>query len=112
MSVIAVDFDGCIHDPFNRLPKYKMGQPIPGAAQAISRLQTMGHEIIVFPTWADNQQRRKAIVDWLNYFGVPFDDITSVKPEADLYIDNNAYRFTGDWEKALMDIEGLLWVSR
>lgn len=105
---IAVDFDGTIHDPFNVRKGYKMGQPIPGAAQSLSRLQTMGHEIIIFPTWADTQERRKALVDWLHYFGVPFDDITSVKPEADLYIDNNAYRFTGDWKQAQLDIEGLL----
>lgn len=70
-----------------------MGVPIVAAPQALQKLKEMGHEIIIFPTWADNQQRRKAIVDWLNYFNVPFDDITSVKPEADLYVDNNGYRF-------------------
>ena len=101
---IAVDFDGTIHDPFNKLPKYKMGQPMPGAAQTISDLQKLGHEIIIFPTWADNQQRRKAIVDWLTYFSVPFDDITSVKPDADIYLDNRALHFT-NWEQALKDIQ-------
>lgn len=105
---IALDFDGTVHDPFNVKKPYKMGQPIPGAAAAVDRLQRLGHEIIIFPTWADNEQRRRAIVDWLTYFGVPFDDITSVKPDADLYIDNNAYRFTGDWKQAIEDIEKLI----
>lgn len=97
---IAIDLDGTIHDPFNVNKGYKMGQPIPGATQAIKYLQDRGHEIIIFPTWADNQQRRKAIVDWLTYFQVPFDDITSVKPDADFYIDNNAIRFES-WAQTL-----------
>lgn len=77
-----------------------MGQPIGGAREALELLKSQGHEIIIFPVWADNQQRRKAIVDWLNYFHIPFDDITSVKPDVDFYIDNNAVRFTS-WASTL-----------
>ena len=104
---IAIDFDGVIHDPKNRLKGYKMGQPIPGAPTFIKSLHDAGHYIIIFPVWADSQQRRQALVDWLNYFKVPFDDITSIKPDADLYIDNNGYRFDGDWAKAFAFVESL-----
>lgn len=97
---IAIDFDGTIHCPNNRLEGYKMGQPIQGAAEAIRQLRLQGHHIIIFPTWADTEKKRQAMVDWLTYFGVQFDDITSTKPEADLYIDNNGYRFDGNWEHA------------
>ena len=97
---LAIDFDGTIHNPTHRLPGYKMGQPMPGAAEAIRQLRLQGHEIIIFPTWADTQQKRQAIVDWLTYFGIEFDDITSTKPDAELYVDNNGYRFT-DWEHAM-----------
>lgn len=103
---IAIDFDSTIHDPQNRLNGYKMGQPILGAALSINQLRTEGHEIIIFPTWADNQQRRKAIVDWLTYFGVGFDDITSVKPDADVYLDDRAIRFT-NWDQAIKDLKHL-----
>lgn len=103
---IAIDLDGTIHDPFNRLPGYKMGQPIQGAAQAIKQLRDAGHEVIIFPTWADNQQRRQAIVNWLTYFQVPFDDITSVKPDAGAYVDNRAIRFI-NWEQTLKEIEDI-----
>lgn len=101
---IAIDFDGTIHDPFNRKEGYKMGQPIEGAAAAIKHLQDQGHEIIIFPTWADSEQHRRAIVDWLTYFSVPFDDITSVKPDADIYIDNRAIHF-GTWLQTLSDVQ-------
>lgn len=100
MARIAIDFDGTIHDPFNVKEGYKMGQPVPGAIEAVKRLKEQGHEIIIFPTWADNQQRRQALVNWLNYFQVPFDDITSVKPDVDFYIDNNAVRFE-NWAQTL-----------
>lgn len=103
---IAIDFDGTIHDPFNRKDGYKMGQPLQGAAQSIKQLRDAGHEVIIFPTWADNEQRRRAIVDWLTYFQVPFDDITSVKPVADIYLDDRAVRFIG-WDKAMVDIKRL-----
>jgi hypothetical protein len=106
MARIAIDFDSTIHDPFNVKKGYKMGQPIQGAAEAIRQLRLKGHEVIIFPTWADNQKRRQAIVDWLTYFGVEFDDITSVKPDADVYLDNRAIRFTS-WEQALQDIDRL-----
>lgn len=100
MAKIAIDFDSTIHDPFNVKKGYKMGQPVPGAVDALTYLKDQGHYIIIFPTWADNMQRRKAIVDWLNYFKVPFDDITSVKPDADLYIDNRGLRFE-TWAQSL-----------
>lgn len=98
---IAVDLDGTLHDPTNVKKGYKMGMPIPGAAEAIRQLRLQGHQIIIFPTWADTGQKRKAIIDWLTYFGIEFDDVTSTKPDCDLYIDNNAYRFDGSWDSAL-----------
>lgn len=103
---LAIDFDGVLHDPFNVQKGYKMGKPIPGSVDAIKYLKRQGHEITIFPTWADNQQRRKALVDWLNYFEIPFDDITSVKPEADFYIDNNAIRFDA-WAQTITDLQRL-----
>jgi hypothetical protein len=94
---IAIDFDSTIHNPFNKLKGYKMGQPIAGAVEAIQGLHKAGHTIIIFPVWADTEQKRQAIVDWLTYFKIPFDDVTSTKPDADVYIDDRAYRFE-NWQ--------------
>lgn len=103
---LAIDFDSTIHDPFTRNKGYKMGTPVDGAAESIRQLRLQGHYIIIFPTWADTEKKRQAIIDWLTYFGVEYDDVTSTKPEADVYLDNNALRFTS-WDKALRDITGL-----
>ena len=91
---IAIDFDDVLHNPKVVKPGYKMGTPIPGAKEALTLLKKQGHEIIIFPVWADTQERRKAITDWLKYFEIPFDDITSVKPDADIFLDDKAVRFT------------------
>ena len=103
---IAIDFDSTVHDPFTRNKGYKMGIPIEGAVEAIRQLRLAGNYIIIFPTWADSDKKRQAIVDWLTYFGVEFDDITSQKPEADVYLDDRGLRFTS-WDKALVDMARL-----
>ena len=103
---IAIDFDGTIHDPLNRRKGYKMGQPVDGAIEAVRQLSSRGHWIIIHPTWATTEKQRQAIVDWLTYFNVPYDDITSTKPEADLYVDNNGYRFE-NWLDTLKFIGGM-----
>lgn len=90
---LAIDFDGVIHDPYNVKKGYKMGQPVEGAAETIRQLHREGHTIVIFPVWADTEKKRQAIVNWLGYFQIPFDDVTSTKPDADVYIDNRGYHF-------------------
>ena len=97
---LAVDFDSVIHDPYNVRKGYKMGQPVAGAGEAIRQLKRQGHTIVIFPVWADTEKKRQAIVGWLTYFNVPFDDITSTKPDADVYVDDRGYRFVS-WEETV-----------
>lgn len=102
MSVLAIDFDGVLHDTTNVRPGYKMGIPIPGAKDAMEELHH-GNTIIIFTVWATSADKVKAISDWLHYFGIPYDRITAHKPAADVYLDNKAVRFS-NWTQALEDI--------
>lgn len=77
-----------------------MGAPIPGAFEALWKLKNDGAIIVIHSVWAGQEKQRRAIADWLNYFKMPYDFITNVKPDADLYVDNKGYRFT-DWEDTL-----------
>ena len=45
-------------------------------------------------------QRRIANItmDWLKKYKIPYDEIHFGKPWADIYIDDNAYRFV-EWDK-------------
>jgi DNA modification methylase len=103
--ILAVDFDGVLHDPNNVKEGYKMGLPVAGAAEAVAALHNAGHRIVVHTIWATTEAANKAIADWLGYFKIPYDVITSMKPKADLYIDDHGYHFT-DWKKTLEDING------
>ena len=95
-KVIAVDFDGVIHDFKNPVPGRRMGPPIQGAQDALNRLRAQGYEIVVFTVWGD-EKGQKTISDFMNYYDLPFDRITNIKPNADAYIDDKAVRFTS-WE--------------
>jgi hypothetical protein len=97
--IIAVDFDDTIHDTKNVSPGYKMGLPIPDAVEAMKELSKR-HTLIIHTVWAVDPRHRKAIEDWLKYFEVPFESITSQKPMADVYLDDKGMKFT-TWEEAL-----------
>lgn len=93
-----------IHDPHNKRPGYKLGQPIEGAVKALTILERAGHTIIIHTVWAANDHSIKTIKDWLSYFKIPYHEVTNIKPQADVYIDDKAIRFY-DWYKALEDID-------
>ena len=88
--VLAIDFDGVIIDPNNRKPGRRMGEPVEGAVQAITALKRAGHTIIIHTVRGD---RPSHVAEWLDYFMIPYDLITDVKPDAGLYLDDKAVRF-------------------
>lgn len=101
--LLAVDFDGVLHDPNNVKPGYKLGQPIEGAAESMAKLKNQGAIICIHSVWADTEQKCEAISKWLRHFEIPYDFITNKKPIAHVYLDDKAVRFTS-WEQALKDI--------
>lgn len=102
--LLAVDFDGVIHDPQNKKRGYKLGQPIEGVNRALHAYKNEGALITIHSVWADTDQKCRAISEWCRYFDIPYDFITNKKPIADAYIDNRAIRFI-DWEQTKRDIE-------
>ena len=95
--IIAVDFDGVIHDHKNPLPGKKMGMPIIGTKDGLEKLKSGGHEIIIYTARRDY----KPIMDFMNYYKLPFNLITSMKPKADWYIDDKAIRFNS-WSSLIL----------
>lgn len=97
---LAIDFDGVIHNPEDIEPGYKLGKPIAGAMDALWGLHNDGAIIVIHSVWADTEVKAQAIAKWCQYFKIPYDFITNKKPIADLYIDNNGYRFE-NWPATL-----------
>jgi hypothetical protein len=109
---IAIDFDGVLH-------RYSHGfgdgtiydPPVEGSAEALQALKAQGHKLYIFSVRtnkiyhkdaADQEQKMK---DWLQKYQIPFDRIWSFgKPLADIYIDDRAIGFRGNWQNTLQEV--------
>ena len=96
MKILAIDFDGVIHDFKHPIEGRRMGAPIQGTKETLDKFKLKGYKIIVFTVWGDTKGR-KTISDFMNYYKLPFDEVTNIKPQADYYIDDKAIKFE-NWE--------------
>ena len=116
LNNVAIDFDGVIHN-FDKgwHDGTCYGEPLPGSINAIKSLSKK-YNIIIFTAKAKKNRPLvngktgvELVEEWLEKYGlIDFvSEITSEKPRAKIYIDNNGYRFES-WEKTLNDIEEIL----
>lgn len=110
---LAIDFDGVIHTfdkGFHDGTCY--GDPIPGSLDAVKVL-SQRFRIIIFTAKAkpdrpliNGKTGTELVWEWLEKHGIAqyVHDITSEKPRALLYIDDNGYRFE-NWTDTLTFIE-------
>lgn len=112
---VAVDFDGVLH---GYSEGYKDGEiyddPVPGAAEAMQKLVDAGLEVVIFSTRnhdreVDGKQepnQRAEMEAWLDKHEIPYTRIHDEpgKPLCQLFIDDNCYRFEGDWDGAVDDV--------
>ena len=106
---LAIDFDGVIHNAdkgFHDGTCY--GDPLPGSLEALKTLAGK-YRIVIFTAKAkpnrplvDGKTGTQLVSEWLDKHGVLgfVAEITSEKPRAILYIDDNAYRFE-NWKDTL-----------
>jgi len=105
---IVIDLDGTICELKKDKQDYGRVKVNPGAVKKIKALKKAGHYIILqtarhMETCGFNQGRvvakiGKKTLDWLEKSKIPYDEIYFGKPNADIYIDDLAYKFTG-WEE-------------
>ena len=95
--ILAIDFDGVLCDNNNVRPGFTMGAPMEGAIEAMRTLKRQGDTLIIHTVRGGRPQH---VEDWLRHFGIPYDDITNIKPNAACFIDNNAIRFTS-WSQVM-----------
>lgn len=99
---LAIDFDGVIHNADKGwFDGTCYGEPLPGAIDAIKRLSE-DYTIIIFTAKArtdrplvNGKTGVMLVLEWLEKYNVSqyVSSITAEKPRADLYIDDNGYRF-------------------
>lgn len=102
-KTIAVDFDGVIHSYLSpwTSPECISDPPVPGALsflqEAVARF-----DVVIFSVRAQHETGVRAIAWWLVHHGLPQDvvaqlRITHEKPKAIVYLDDRAWRFTGQF---------------
>ncbi len=109
---VCLDLDGTLTERVGHIEA--LGAVLPGARQAVEALRRRGYRIIVHTARPSVQAER--IREHLDGQGVPVDGVNAdpraawetTKPLADLYIDDRALRFRGDWSATLREAEALL----
>lgn len=118
-KTICVDFDGVIaqYDEFKGNDIF--GDPIDGVQSAMEVLKKKGFTIIIFTTRTASSKLKK----YLNDNHITYDYINenpdqpkgsnSGKPIADIYLDDRAICFKGNWKYALESIASFIpWNSQ
>jgi hypothetical protein len=110
---LAIDFDGVIHNADKGWGDGTCyGEPLPGAIDAIKRLSE-NYTIIIFTAKArtdrplvNGKTGIELVKEWFQKHNILkyISDITSEKPRAELYIDDNGYHFV-NWVDTLNFIE-------
>jgi hypothetical protein len=112
---LAIDFDGVIHNADKGyFDGTCYGDPIPGSLSALRELSKK-YRIVIFTAKAkpnrpliDGKSGTQLVSEWLEKYCVLqyIAEITSEKPRAILYIDDNAFRFE-NWHDTLVFTETL-----
>ena len=110
---IVLDLDGTICSLRKEWQDYVDVVPNFQAVEKIQKLKEQGHYIIIqtarhMETCSGNIGKvnakiAKKTLDWLEKYNIPYDEIFFGKPNGDIYLDDNAMRFTG-WND-IQDIE-------
>lgn len=101
---ICIDIDGTICNLRKKGEEYKDVLPLEGAVEKLNSLKNAGHYIILLSarhmeTCRGNvgmviARQGKTLMDWLEKYKIPYDELWFGKPHADIYIDDNGFRFT------------------
>lgn len=109
---LVIDLDGTICPIKEKHGKYEDLVPFPGAVERMNDLKENGFYIII--STARNMETQganvgkvlrnigKITLDWLDKYKIPYDEIYFGKPNAQVYIDDRALRFS-DWKKINAD---------
>jgi capsule biosynthesis phosphatase len=112
MLKICVDLDGVVAGFKREGDTYADVLPIPGAIEKLRAFKKHGNYVILYTArHMKSCQGNVGLVmarvgeitlDWLKRYEIPYDEIHFGKPWADVYIDDNAFRFSS-WNDIAFD---------
>jgi capsule biosynthesis phosphatase len=105
---ICLDIDGTICEVRGHTDDYAAVRPLPQAAERIRSLRAAGHYVILatarhMQTCGSNvgmvvARQGQTLIAWLERHGIEYDELWFGKPHADLYVDDKAFAFSGNWD--------------
>lgn len=123
MAWVCVDLDGTLlekqpgePDPMTGEEGEELDIPTEGAIEAMQQLVEEGHRLTVFTArfnampLSEKQRVKEEIEQQLQEYGFPPMEVWTGthKPSADIFIDNNAVTYDGDWQLALAQTQQML----
>jgi capsule biosynthesis phosphatase len=111
---ICLDIDGTICEVRGKTDDYAAVRPLPQAAERIRSLRAAGHYVILatarhMQTCGSNvgmvvARQAQTLIGWLARHGIEYDELWFGKPHADLYVDDKAFPFSGNWDEVSQDL--------
>ncbi len=109
-KAIAIDFDAVVSEYYGWQGKGVFGVPVKGAKESLDWLKQAGYRVII----NTSRQETWLIAEYMEKHSIPYDYInfnpenvrlhlSPVKVVADVYIDDRALRFDGNWKKTLLE---------
>jgi capsule biosynthesis phosphatase len=108
-----LDIDGTICEVRGKGDDYAAVRPLPQSAERIRSLRASGHYVILatarhMQTCGSNvgmvvARQAQTLIEWLNRHGIEYDELWFGKPHADLYVDDKALAFSGNWDEVTQE---------
>lgn len=114
-NVVAIDFDGVIHDDYLGYHDGTIyGEMLPGAGECLKDIASK-YKIVIFTAKARHDRPLvsgkdgiELVWEWLEKNGISryVEEVTATKPRASLYIDDKALRFNS-WTEMRQELSEL-----
>lgn len=119
MKTICIDIDGTICRYSVWRGESHFGEVLPGAKEAILQLHNEGWYVIIYSTRSNKDEIKQFLEKEEIYFDSinqnPFQPYNAIggKPIADVYLDDRAVTFKGNWHEAYKEVMNFIpWENK
>ncbi len=106
-EIISFDFDGVIHSYGNGWQGIDVANdpPTEGIKELIDELHEKGYQIYIFSSRCKTYKGIECIQNYMQKYGIYYDEICKDKPPAFVTLDDRAICFKGDTEGLVEEID-------